>query len=77
LDEPLRVVVDVVQPVIPAVPETAQVTVPVGVAPLVGPVTVAVKVTLEPSVVVDELVTALVRVAFTTVIDCCTWLAGA
>jgi hypothetical protein len=47
------------------------------VAPLVGPVTVAVKVTLEPSVVVDELVTALVRVAFTTVIDCCTWLAGA
>jgi hypothetical protein len=77
LDEPLRVVVDVVQPVIPAVPETAQVTDPDGVAPLVGPVIVAVKVTLLPSVVGVELMTLLVGVALPTVIDCCTWLAGA
>ena len=63
LDEPLRVVVDVVQALMPAPPETAQVTVPDGVAPPVGPVIVAVKVTLEPSVVGVELVTALVAAA--------------
>ena len=67
LDEPLRVVVDVVQALMPAPPETAQVTVPVGVAPLGGPVIVAVKVTLEPSVVGVELVTMLVGVAVPTV----------
>ena len=44
--EPLRVVVDVVQALMPAVPETVQVTAPDGVAPPVGPVTVVVKVTL-------------------------------
>jgi hypothetical protein len=67
LDEPLRVVVDVVQALMPAVPETVQVTDPDGVAPPVGPVIVAVKVTLEPSVVGVELVTMLVGVTLTTV----------
>jgi hypothetical protein len=42
LPEPLRVVVEVVQEEMPAVPLTDHVTVPVGVAPPAGPVTVAV-----------------------------------
>jgi hypothetical protein len=59
LDEPLRVVVDVVQALMSALPETVQVTAPVGVAPLGVPVTVAVKVTLPPSAGVVDLVTML------------------
>ena len=66
-----------VQALMPAVPPTVQVTAPDGVAPPVGPLTVAVKVTLLPSVVGDELVTMLVGVALPTVVVCCTWLAGA
>jgi hypothetical protein len=59
LDEPLSVVVDVVQALMPAVPETVQVTDPVGVAALKGPLIVAVKVTLPPSGGAVELVTML------------------
>jgi hypothetical protein len=59
--------VDAAQVVIPAVPVTVQVTAPVGAAPPVGPESVAVKVTLEPSVVGVELVTPLVAVAWPTV----------
>ena len=55
----LSVVVDVVQALAPAVPLTVQVSDPVGVAPPRVPVTVAVKVTLPPSVGVAELVTIL------------------
>lgn len=42
--------------VIPVTPEIAHVPVPVGVNPLVGPETVAVKVKVDPSVVVGVLV---------------------
>ena len=55
----LSVVVDEVQAVIPAVPLTVHETVPVGVVPPVGPESVAVKVTLVPRVVGEELVTTL------------------
>jgi hypothetical protein len=47
--------------VIPLTPITDQVAVPVGVAPPVGPATVAVKVKVEPRVAVgDEVVTVMV-----------------
>src|SRR6202453_5042747 len=46
------------------VPLTVKATVPLGVAPLVGPVTVAVKTMLLPTVVTPLSVTALVGVAF-------------
>ena len=42
LAEPVRVALCVVQTLAPAVPLTAKTTTPLGVAPLVGPVTVAV-----------------------------------
>jgi len=49
----------------PLTPATLQVAVPVGVAPPVPPVTVAVKVKIEPRVAVEELVvTAKVGVTF-------------
>ena len=59
---PESVVVPDVQLEIPAVPETVQVTGPVGVAPPATPVSVAVKVIDDPSVVGDPLVTTLVGV---------------
>jgi hypothetical protein len=65
--DPLRSAVDVVQAVIPAEPVTVKTTVPLGVAPFVGPVTVAVKRTLPPKAVTPLLETILVGVAFTTV----------
>jgi hypothetical protein len=48
-------------------PVSVQVRVPLGVAPPLGPVTVAVKVTLLPSVVGVELLTTLVGLALATV----------
>jgi hypothetical protein len=65
LVEPLRAVVEahVVAP-----PVRVQLTTPLGVAPPLGPVTVAVKTTLWPKVgEVGELVTAMVGVALATV----------
>jgi hypothetical protein len=60
------VVEDVPHEVLPAVPLTDQVTVPVGVVDPVGPATVAVNVTVLPTVVGLELVTTLVGVALAT-----------
>jgi hypothetical protein len=62
---PLRVVIEVVHEVKPAVPLTDHVTVPVGVA--AGPDKVAVKVTLLPRVVGVELVTTSDGVVLFTV----------
>jgi hypothetical protein len=65
LVEPLRAVVEahVVAP-----PVRVQLTTPLGVAPPLGPVTVAVKTTLWPKVGVEgELVTRSVGVTFATV----------
>ena len=60
--------VDAAQLLTPAVPETVQVTAPVGAAPPVGPESVAVKVTLEPSAGLEALlVTTLVGVTWPTV----------
>jgi hypothetical protein len=67
LPEPLSVVVDDVQALAPAVPLTDQVTGPLGVGPPLGPVTVAVKVTLLPSVVGVDLLTTLVGLTVATV----------
>jgi hypothetical protein len=65
---PLSVVVELVHEVIPAVPVTDQVTVPVGVVAPVGPAMVPVKMTLWPKVGVEgELVTRSVGVTFATV----------
>jgi hypothetical protein len=66
LAEPAKVALDDVHAVRPAVPETLKVTVPLGVAPLLGPVTVAVKTMLPPTVVTLLLVTTLDGVALTT-----------
>jgi hypothetical protein len=65
--DPVRVALDVVHAVTPAVPLTVNATTPLGVAPLLGPVTVAVKTMLPPSAVMLLLVTALVGVAGETV----------
>jgi hypothetical protein len=65
--DPANVALDVVQVVTPAVPETLKATVPLGVAPLLGPVTVAVKTMLPPTSVTPLFVTTLVGVALTTV----------
>jgi hypothetical protein len=65
--EPANVVLDDVQVVTPAVPLTLKATTPLGVAPFVGPVTVAVKTMLPPTLVTPLLVTTLVGVAFPTV----------
>jgi hypothetical protein len=65
--DPVRVALDVVHAVTLAVPETLNATMPLGVAPLLGPVTVAVKTMLPPSAVTLLLVTALVGVALATV----------
>jgi hypothetical protein len=62
----LRVAVDEVHALIPAVPFTVQFTVPVGAAQPAGPSTVAVKVRLLPRVVGAELVTTLLGVALPT-----------
>jgi hypothetical protein len=64
---PLRVVVEVVQEVRPAVPLTDHVTVPVGVVPPDGPERVAVKMMLLPERVGVELVTTSDGVALETV----------
>ncbi len=56
-----------VHAVTPAEPLTVKATVPLGVAPLVGPATVAVKTMLPPNAVVPLLVTTLDGVAWTTV----------
>jgi hypothetical protein len=65
--DPANVALEVVHAVTPAVPLTVKTTVPLGVAPLVGPVRVAVKTTLPPSAVTPLLVTTLVGVALTIV----------
>ena len=65
--DPAKVALVVVQAVTPAVPVTVKTTVPLGVAPLVGPVTVVVKTMLPPTVAAPLSVTTLVGVAFTTV----------
>ena len=62
--DPPRIAVDVVQAVTPAEPVTVKTTVPLGVAPFVGPVTVAVKTTLPPKAVTPLLETTLVGVDF-------------
>jgi hypothetical protein len=67
LAEPESVALDEVQTVAPAEPFTVNATTPLGVAPLVGPVTVAVKTMLPPSAVTPLLVTTLVGVAGVTV----------
>ena len=65
--DPLRIGVDEVQAYTPAVPLTVKATVPLGVAPFVGPVTVAVKIMLSPTVVTPLSVITLLGVAFTMV----------
>jgi hypothetical protein len=65
--DPAKVALVVVHAVTPAVPVTVKATVPLGVAPFVGPVRVAVKMTLPPSAVTPLLVTTLVGVAWVTV----------
>jgi hypothetical protein len=67
LVDPAKVVLEVVHAVALAVPPTVNATTPLGVAPFVGPVTVAVKTMLPPSAVMPLLVTALVGVAGETV----------
>jgi hypothetical protein len=64
--EPAKAGLAVVQAIAPAEPLTLKVTVPLGVAPLLGPVTVAVKTMLPPSAVMALLLTTLDGVAFTT-----------
>jgi hypothetical protein len=66
--EPAKLALVDVQAEIPAVPPTVKATVPLGVAPLVGPVSVAVKTMLPPTVVTPLLVTTLVGVAAATVL---------
>jgi hypothetical protein len=66
-DDPANVALDDEQAVAPAVPLTVKTTMPLGVAPFVGPVTVAVKMMLPPRAVTPLLVTTLVGVALTTV----------
>jgi hypothetical protein len=66
-DDPANVALEDVQAVTPAVPITVKTTVPVGVAPPVGPVTVAVKRTLPPRAVTPLFVTTSVGVAGATV----------
>jgi hypothetical protein len=66
-NDPDKVVLDDVQAVAPAVPETLKATMPLGVAPLVGPVTVAVKTMLPPTWVTVLFVTTLDGVALATV----------
>src|SRR6202453_4767947 len=67
LFEPAKTGLDVVHAIAPAEPLTVKATVPLGVAPLLGPVTVAVNSTLLPSAVRVLFVTTLVGVALTTV----------
>jgi hypothetical protein len=56
--------------VIPLTPVIDQVPVPVGVAPLAGPATVAVKVKVEPSATLEaEVVTLTVGVIWLMVIE--------
>jgi len=63
LEEPVGPVLEV--QLTPFTPDMLQVAVPVGVVPAFGPVTVAVKVKVEPRVVVGVLVeTATVGVLF-------------
>ena len=49
--DPAKVALVDVQAVIPAEPPTVKATVPLGVVPLVGPMTVAVKTMLPPNAV--------------------------
>jgi hypothetical protein len=65
--DPANTALDDVQAVTFALPVTVKATVPLGVAPLVGPVTVAVKTMLPPRAVTLLLVTTLVGVALATV----------
>jgi hypothetical protein len=65
--DPTNVALEDVQAVMPALPVTVKTTVPLGAAPLVGPLTVAVKTMLPPRAVTLLLVTTLVGVALATV----------
>jgi hypothetical protein len=64
--DPAKVALEVVQTVAPALPVTVKTTVPLGVAPLVGPLTVAVKTMLPPKAVTLLFETTLVGVALVT-----------